>query len=235
MAEPLTDFDPDSERLLVFQECMDCYDVGNLDDEWPNNIVSRSTVVYGTGVIARAGDPVEHRVDPEELDLCRRLAAEACRIMEGTDVGMGSCSDGPLREFYIAANVDDPMPDGIDAEYIRSKFGGTLFPLVTITVEPLAESGIWWSEVVEDGGGEEDEDIDEYLQPWRAMIAWFRGQSELTSPVFVRIGESNKLLEIPRDQYPPGTELTGCVLPRMAVGLSPHGSLVGICGYTVHA
>ena len=33
--------------------------------------------------------------------------------------------------------------------------------------------------------------------------------------------------------YPPGTEITGCVLPRLALGLTAQGSLVGLFGYSV--
>ena len=40
-AQPLTHFEPDPDRLLVIRECMENYDVGSDDAEWPNNIISR--------------------------------------------------------------------------------------------------------------------------------------------------------------------------------------------------
>jgi hypothetical protein len=215
----------------VIRECTEHYDVGSADAEWPNNIISQKAVVYGSGVIARQDDPVEHRVDADELSLCKQLAAEVCKIMEGSNVDMGSESADSFREFFIVANVDDPRPETIDENLIRSKFRGTLFPLVSITVEPLEELGTWWSEVTDSGyEGEEQED---YLQPWRSMIQWFHSTPELMSPVFVRIGDAPALWNVPKDQYPEGTEITGAVLPRLAVGLSRNGSLVGIFGYSV--
>src|SRR5882724_8050831 len=115
MAEPtITHFDPDPERFALLRECTENYDVGNSESEWPNNILSRKTVAYGSGRIARQGDPVRHNVDPEELALCRRLSTEAAELMAGVDVGMGSESGDSIRAFYIAANADDPVPEAID-------------------------------------------------------------------------------------------------------------------------
>ena len=90
MAEPtITHFDPDSDRLALLRECTENYDVGDSESEWPNNILSRKTVVYGSGRIAREGDPVRHTVEPEELALCSRLSSEAEELMAGVDIGMG--------------------------------------------------------------------------------------------------------------------------------------------------
>ena len=121
----------------------------------------------------------------------------------------------------------------IDEEIIRAKFGGTLFPPVTITVEPLEEAGVWWAEVLHDVSEYKGKKRERYLRPWRAMIQWFRDTPELICPVFVRIGDYWALVDVPQDHYPDGTEITGSVLPRLAVGLSQHGSLIGICGYSV--
>ena len=154
--------------------------------------------------------------------------------MDGSAVGMGSESEDPFREFFIAANVNDSPPNVITDELIREKFNGTLFPPVTITVEALRESGTWWSEVLYDASGFEGEEHEQYLRPWRSMIQWFQDTNELACPVFVRIGDARVLWNVPKDEYPDGTEITGCVLPRMAVGLSPNGSFVGVFGYTVH-
>ncbi|MDH3348657.1 MAG: hypothetical protein OEM02_11250, partial [Desulfobulbaceae bacterium] len=64
------------------------------------------------------------------------------------------------------------------------------------------------------------------LRPWREMIEWFNSQAELTSPVFVRIGDSDSIFKIQSVEYPEGTVTTGSVLLRLAVGLSSHGSLM---------
>src|SRR5436853_461425 len=74
---PITQFEPDPERLRPLTHCMALDSGSDPEGDWPYNILSRKTVVYGDGKIARAGEPVTHRVDPDELALCRRLAEEA--------------------------------------------------------------------------------------------------------------------------------------------------------------
>jgi hypothetical protein len=230
---PITHFDPDPDRFAVLRECTVNYGVGDPGAEWPNNLLSRKTVVYGSGRIAREGDSVRQEVDPDELALCRRLAGEAADLMAGVEVGMGSESSDPFRAFFIAANADDPVPEGIDEGLIRSRFGGTIFPPSAITVEPLAEAGRWWAEVEQEAGDSEDEGSEEHLRPWRALIAWFAARPELKDSAFVRIGDSDALNDLDRGSYPQGTELPGCVLPRLVLGLTAAGSLVGLFGYSV--
>jgi hypothetical protein len=234
MPEPaITHFDPDPDRFAVLRECTENIGVGDPDAEWPNNTLSRKTDVYGSGRIARKADPVRHNVAPEELALCRRLAGEAEKLMSGVDVGMGSESADPLQAFYIVANVDDPVPDAIDETLIRSKFGGTIFPPATITVEPLTEGGTWWKEVEEDGADSSPEEYAEYRRPWRALIQWFAARPELKDTAFIRIGDNDALDDLDPETCPEGTEMPGSVLPRLAVGLTRSGSLVGLFGYSV--
>jgi hypothetical protein len=225
---PITHFDPDADRLAVIRECMEHYDVGAPEAEWPNNIISRQAVVYGSGKIARRGDSIRHAVDPDELTLCRLLSAEAAELMAGVSVGMGSESGDEFRGFFMAPNVDDPAPTAITEDLVRAKFGGTLFPLVTITVEPLTETGVWWSEVEYDGSESEPD----YFVPWRTMIKWFQGRPEFVETCFVRIN-SRDLSDLPREGWPEGTEITGCVLPRLVLGLTRSGSLIGLFGHSV--
>lgn len=226
---PLTRFEPDPERLAAIRECMEHYDVGDPGAEWPNNLISRWAVVYASGHIASDGDPVRHAVDPDELALCRRLSAEVAGLMAGVSVGMGSESGDEFRGFFIAGSVGEPAPTVIDEALIRSRFGGTIFPPATITVEPLAEGTDWWAAVQQDGSESEAD----YFVPWRAMIRWFRERPEFVSTAFVQIGERGALWDLPREEWPEGTEITGCVLPRLAVGLTRGGSLIGLFGHTV--
>lgn len=228
----LKDFTPDPQRLAVLAECIADYGIDEGNSEWTNNIISKKTVVYGSGVIAKQGEIVDHNVDPKELELCQQLADQVCQIMGNIDVGMGSESSTPFQPFYIVANIDDPIPEKIDIELIRSKFAGTIFPPATITVEPLEEAGIWWSEVLEDADGSEEE---EYLQPWREMMAWFQTQDAFKDTVFVRIGDYNVFYQgqYNEDEFPEDIGDPGCVFPRFAVGLTHHGSLAGIFGFTV--
>ncbi|VTR97820.1 hypothetical protein [Tuwongella immobilis] len=226
---PLTEFEPDPERLAVIRECMEHYDVGDPTAEWPNNIISRRTVVYGSGQIAREGAPVRHAVDADELARCRELAAEVAELMAGVPVGMGSESGDAFQGFFIAGSVGEPVPASIDEALIRSRFGGTIFPPATITIEPLAEGTNWWSAVEQN----ESESEDEPFGPWRAMLQWFGERPEFVSTAFVQIGDQGALEDLPREQWPEGTEITGCVLPRLAIGLTAGGSIVGLFGYTV--
>ena len=227
----ITNFELDPEKLATIYDCMDNYDVGSSDAEWANNIISRKAVVYQSGVIIRGNSPVRHLVDLAELTLCQELAETIEKLMSGVVVGMGSESNAQFRKFYIASNTDEPIPSIIDEQLIRSKFGGTIFPLATITIEPLIESGIWWSEVMYDGS----ESSTEYLKPWHAMIAWFKSRPEFVNSAFIRIGDWQALskLDYMKDNFPDGTEITGCVLPRLALGLTYNGSLVGLFGYSV--
>ena len=72
----------------------------------------------------------------------------------------------------------------------------------------------------------------EYLASWRAMIQWFRECPEFVDAAFIRVGEGD-LWDLPEEQWPDGTELTGCVFPRFALELTHGGSLVGLFGYCV--
>jgi hypothetical protein len=195
----------------------------NPGSEWPWNVLSRATVAYSCGQLARRGDAVEHRHNPGEFALCRRLAAEVAEVMSGRDVGMGSNSGDPFRPYYRVANAGDPVPRRVTDRVIHRAFGGTIYPPTEIVVEPLAERGDWWRQVVEDGAG-----IDGYLDEWRAMVRWFRSRPELHGPAFVQVGDD------PLDDYLESGN-GGCVFPRLAVALTAAGSLVGLGGWVVHS
>jgi hypothetical protein len=233
----LANFIPDPERLAPLLECMEHYQVGDANAEWPSNIISRKTIEYGNGSISRQGTLVHDAVDSEELARCQRLATEAAALMDGVDVGMGSEASNPFYPFFIAANHGQPAPDAIDEDLIRAAFGGTIFPLATITVEPLEPAGIWWPEVERDLESDEDEEVAKEQQAaldrWRSMITWFQQQADFKTSAFIRIGEYRALSDLEEDAFPPGTEMPGCVLPRLALGLTQLGSLVGLFGYSV--
>ena len=91
----------------------------------------------------------------------------------------------------------------------------------------MAES--WWAAVEQDG----EESEDDYFVTWRTMIQWFSVRPEFTSSAFVQIGDYRSLHHLTPEDWPEGTESPGCVLPRLAVGLTHGGSLIGLFGYSV--
>lgn len=119
----------------------------------------------------------------------------------------------------MAAGVDVGRPERIDEGVMRRAFGGTIFPPATITVEPLKESGTWWSAVLLDGEGQDEK----YFAPWRALIAWFHAQEALVDTAFVCIGDTRALSSLPESEYPEGTSTPGCVLPRPRGGSDARG------------
>ena len=92
---------------------------------------------------------------------------------------------------------------------------------------PSAEKGEWWSQVVQDYSLTDVDDDTlrsaEELQPWRNMIRWFHECEHLHAQSFLMIGED------PLDEVN-----LGCVFPRLAVGVTERGSLIGICGSVTH-
>ncbi|MEL7086415.1 MAG: hypothetical protein AAGM36_18185 [Cyanobacteria bacterium J06597_1] len=141
-------FNPSPELFEIIAECTEHYYVGSPDAEWPNNIISRKAIVYESGVIAREGDIVSHNVDPNEVDLCRQLSVEVRQVIGDVEVGMGSEATTFFSPFSICSPCNTDTPTAITSDLIRERFGGTIFPLATITVEPLEESGIWWGEIL---------------------------------------------------------------------------------------
>jgi hypothetical protein len=230
---PITDCQPNAQQLAPLKESTNNYDVGDANGEWPHNCISRKTVVYDCGVIARNGNPKTHCHDPEELALVRSLADSAAKLMDGTEVEMGSDSIDYFVPFYICANIGDDVPDIFDPESIRSLFGGTIYPPARITIEPLQESGDWWQQLRDDYvDNEEYQDDDvavayghKLLDRWQAMVRWFNNEHSFKTTCCVRIGENPLDDEIKN---------LGCVFPRLALGVTINGSVAGICSHVVH-
>lgn len=175
----------DPARLDPLRECMATYGQDRAGTEWPWNVLSTRAVAYRCGAIAREGDPVAHEHDPAEFARCQRLAAAAAAATGGLGAGMGTAADDTVYQpFYVVANVGVKVPARITERLIRRAFGGTIYPRARIWVEPLAERGERWDQVLADCGGNEAT-----LSQWRAMSRWFHAQSELRAPSFVMIGE----------------------------------------------
>jgi hypothetical protein len=234
---PIVHFAPDPARRAVLAECTDHYDIGDPHAEWPNNILSRETIVYESGVIARRGAVVRHEVDPDELDRVRDIAGGAARMLAGVEVGMGSCGGpDPWHPFYVTANIGSigSIGSSIDEPMIRDRFGGTIFPAATVRIEPLSEQTRFWSDFADYHDDEGPAERGRVLGAMRGVMRWLAGHDALVDRAFVMIGEAEQLWSVPSAQYPPGTEMTGCVLPRLILGLTRAGSLTGVFGHTVH-
>lgn len=224
--------------LSILAPCINNYDVGEDENaEWPNNMISRLALISEDGLIIRRGDLHKKPISLEEVAHCRRIANEAKEVAGELEVGMGSESGDAFQPFWLVATQSEMVAISIDETLIRSRFGDTLFPPVSMTIEPLNESGVWWQDVV---GWFNEEDLDEderseYVKPWRALLAWFKECPDFTQTAFVRIGDRNALWKIEGDSQvtPAGTELTPSCLPRMAVGLTHKGSLCGLFGISV--
>ncbi|BCM90016.1 hypothetical protein IAD21_01867 [Abditibacteriota bacterium] len=236
----LTHFVPDVLRQAVLKDCIDDYGVAEDENaEWPNNILSRRAIVYGNGTIARVGEPVVFNADSDELDLCIRLANEAATIMEGEAVGMGSESNAGFSAFWICANGDE-VPRHIDEHLIRARFGHTIFPQATIKIEPISVTADLLKRVRQELEEAEEDDptsAPEYrqsIEKWQMLIKWFGKQAEFRESAWVAIGDEDELWKLPKDQYPPGTEMTPSVLPRLLLGLTYAGSLCGLFGFVVY-
>jgi hypothetical protein len=87
--------------------------------------------------------------------------------------------------------------------------------------------------VQSDAGDYQGVKRERYLRPWRAMIKWFHARPQFRKSAFVRIGNYRALSKVPRERYPEGTELPPSALPRLALGLTGRGSLVGLFGFSV--
>jgi hypothetical protein len=211
------------ERLQSLAECLETYGVEreNLAEKnWPHNVLSTQTVVYDCGAYGQSGDTIPHHHNPVEFQLCQDLAAQAAEIMQGIYIGMGDENDHELAPFYVVANQDRPVPTSITEQEIRSAFGGTIYPQARIEICPLqAGSGQWWEYL------SDPEYTDPAIQAtWQKLIDWYQTQTNLSHPVFVEINLDTT----------DGHANNGCVLPRLVVGLTKAGSLVGLSSCVVH-
>lgn len=150
--------------------------------------------------------------------------------MQNTEVGMGSNSGDYFKNFYIVQS-QATSTRYITPELILDYFANTIFPLATITTEPLATNTTWWQEVEQDG----EESSPDYFHTWHKMMQWFTSQKDFIDCACVRIGDSTLLEQINSDNYPKGTIITGCVLPRLIIGLTKSGSLCGLFGFVVQS
>lgn len=172
---------------------------------WPHNIVSLDTVATETGLLHLYGQCPPHTPLPGELDHCRKLAHATVAAL-GTLRPHGGDHPTPFLPFYIVADAQDPVPNQLTDEYIHAAFAGTLYPDTPIRIDPINA---------------------EYLAAhpeWAEFVDWVASQSDLRLVSYVQIG------------YDTGQEPNyAAVFPRLVLGVTAAGSLVGACGTVVQA
>lgn len=215
----------DPNRQQLFQDVITGYGIPPSGSEWFNNCLSSQTVMYSCGAIARRDAIIPHDHDPDEFDRCQRLAYQAAALMERIEIGMGSESTDYLFPFFITVNRPPHPPYRLTATGIRTAFGGTIDPQMTITLEPLTSQTDWWQAVLIDLSLIEEPnnpDAIAILRRWENLVTWFNQQSEFTATAFVKIGSLQD-----------DTTNLVSVFPRLWLGLTSAGSLVGICSFVV--
>lgn len=208
--------------------CTQHHDLGDASlYEWPNNVLSTRTVVLEGGTIARDGDGVVARYLPAERSRCVRLADEAAARLDGVQVGMKSEGDAPFLPFFCTASPDTAGPPAtLDEAWVRALFGGTICPLDPVRVQPFAESSPFFADAVE--GDPERE------ARFRALLRFF-DENDLTHATGIEIGffEYAPARPIPAADHAAGFESRGSRLPRLIVGLTAAGSVVGVFSHAV--
>jgi len=235
MTTPITTFGTEKYREF-FEPCIDHYGPKTPKGEWENNVLSSQTVVYDSGVIAKQGVAVEHRVDPAELALCERLAAQASAIIGDAELGMRSEGTDPFVPYFQVANVGSGgPPEVVDVALVRRLFGETICPVDQVFVEPLIEGGFFWKELTD--GVEEDDDETDIIGRWRRLIDFFKSSPDLVHPSFACIGfyeyAAPEGAVAASTEKPPGFSMHGSALPRLAFAFTRAGSLVGLFGHAV--
>jgi hypothetical protein len=196
--------------------------------------------------LAYPGGPNEHQHEPEEVRNCRRLASEAGVVCRGLEINLSE-SVSELAPVFITANLQTPVAERLTPEILRTAFGGTIYPQAEIIVEPLKEGNRGWEAIADNDDGElhlapgvesiyNREELlqleearkehrakwKERVSRWRCVLEWFRTRDELHGGAFVIVGDN----PLSRTNF-------GCIFPRLVLGITKAGSLVGVCGHAV--
>lgn len=172
---------------------------------WPHNIISLDTVATPTGMVHLYHSPMIHTPPPGELEHCRTLATALVAAL-GKRRPKGD-HPTPFRPFYLVASEGDPIPNQLTSDFIHAAFYETIYPDTPIEIVPINDAFV------------EDDRAD-----WADFVRWLTTQEDLTQTAYVEIG------------YDTGQEPNyAAVFPRLVLGLTKNGSLVGACGSIVQA
>lgn len=207
----IQDCSVDPKRLTMMHECMGMDIEHDSLHEYDWNVISRKAVIYSCGMICREGDRLVHNHDPDELELCRSFSAEVANILSNCCL----TTDEDTHEFvpfYVTANLNDAVPAIVTEKIVRSAFGNTIYSGVEILVKPLEEAAHNF--------------YDDHLTSFHSLINAFARHPKISHPVFVEIGNT-----IVSDSEDTGS---GCFFPRLIIGVSNSGSLIGVFTYVTH-
>lgn len=210
------------ERLKPLLPCMECCGPDYPRDAWNHSCIHPQTAAYSCGCLYVPGNPNQHEHDTDEVTLCEVLSTEIAAILKGVTVNLseGTSNFDPL---FITANRSSLKQKVVSVELIRSAFNGAIYPSAKVSIArleehcPLWESFVWSEDEIDEPG------FAETISKWRELINWFKTETKLHSPVFVEVGDGDRLSEA---NY-------GCVFPRFVVALTDAGSLVGVCAHAV--
>lgn len=202
------------ERLKPFDPCMMCCGPEFPRDEWNHSTLHPHLAVYACGCLFVPGRPNVHEHDPEEIVLCEKLSAAMASILKGVSVNYSEGSS-TFDPFFVTINRGAEKPTRITVSLIRTAFNGAIYPQAKIRSSVLQEySLLWESFVAEDAA---------WLAQWRKLVTWCERTEQIHSPVFVAVGDGDKMSD----------RNFGCVFPRLVVGLTEAGSLVGVMAHSV--
>jgi len=178
---------------------------------WSHNILVENSIQLLSGLIDITAS-VQDEPDTRVLARCKSLSEVAAATFGGESLH-GSEGSETFQPFYVVA-TSAFRASRIDAECVRCVFGRSLFPRAEIAIETLAETADWWREVVAAYESAEP-------GPYARLRRWFLDQPDFEETAYVAI---DKDLSDPEG---------GCCFPRLVLGRTPDGSLVGVLGYVV--
>jgi len=173
---------------------------------WPHNVVSLATVATPTGTVHQFGEELTHKPPAGELAHCRTVAAAVSEALKNLEP-FGGDRPTPFRPFYLVIGKDEKPPTKLTPEVVQAGFRGTLFPDTPIRVTPFT-----------------DERFKQDEPEWAGFIAWAKQQKELRELSYVVVGWDGSC-----------EPNLAAVFPRLVLGLTKAGSLVGACGTIVQA
>lgn len=188
-------------------------------------VLAAQIAAYSCGWLTPVDQPFMHFHDPEELTRCRNIAHEARERLNSPwhsyDERPFGC-EGPIppcREYFAIARVGEPVAQEIDKTLIQTVFGNTIHPVVSVFLHPLEQRNGRLPPLLGEGIGAHLNE--EFLDAFDQFGQWFQALPGFRDFAFVEIGV--------------GEPDPGPIKPRLIVGLTDVGSLVGVASYVLQA